>query len=167
MTQNSTVFERNQYGEIMRPASRIGSSMYAIDLYAETCHLIKLAVAAKKIPYSYDTITWDRKRRADGDACHHEIYDISADARHILLCVRWTEGSKYGVRTTVKKYYILSTHGNGVRVQEAPKSKAAKAAKQAINPGDAIAVCLGKKETAVHCIIDGKRDMLQDRRRCR
>jgi hypothetical protein len=148
MSNNTTVFQRNHYGEIMRPANVIGSSQYAIDLYAETCHLIKLSVASKKIPYSYDSITWDRKRRADGDACHHEIYDISADARHILLCVRWTEGSKYGVRTTEKKYYIISTHGKSVRVQEAPKSKAAKAAKQAINPGDAIAVCLGKKKLA-------------------
>jgi len=146
------LFQRNSYGEIVKPvaaANAFGgtcSSQYACDLYAETCHLIKLAVKSKKIDAAYDDISFDRKRRAEGSARHHEIYDISDDARHLLLCVRETEGSKYGVRTTSKEYFIVSTHGKGVRVQPAPKSKAAKAAKQAINPGDAIAVCIGKKK---------------------
>jgi TusA-related sulfurtransferase len=122
------------------------SSPYAVDLYTETCHLIKLAVNTKKILPAYDDISFDRKRRAEGSARHHEIYDISDDARHLLLCVRETEGSKYGVSTTSKEYFIISTHGKGVRVQDAPKAKAAKAAKQAVNPGDAITVCLGKKK---------------------
>lgn len=145
----SPLFQRNSYGEIINPNYQQFTGefcQYAADLYAETCHLIKLAVKTKKIDPSYDSISFDRKGRADGYARHHEIYDISDDARHLLLCVRETEGSKYGVRTTSKEYFVISTHGQGVRVQEAPKSKAAKAAKQAINPGDAIAVCLGKKK---------------------
>jgi len=155
MSNNTTIFSRNQYGEIINPnhGFYLGldkytpqGSQYAKDLYAETCHLIKLAVNRKKIPAAYDSITWDKKRRADGYATHHGIYDISADARHLLLCVRETEGTRYGVKTTAKNYYIISTHGQGVRVVEAPKAKAAKAAKQAINPGDAIAVCQGKKK---------------------
>lgn len=152
MSNTTTVFNRNQYGEILKPVSAMSafgapcSSQYACDLYAETCHLIKLAVKSGRIDAAYDDISFDRKRRAEGSARHHEIYDISDDARHLLLCVRETEGSKYGVRTTSKEYFVISTHGKGVRVQSAPKSKAAKAAKQAVNPGDAIAVCLGKKK---------------------
>lgn len=149
MSNNTTVFERNYYGEIINPNRKQFTSefsQYAADLYAETCHLIKLAVKAKKILPAYDNISFDRKGRSDGTATHHEIYDISADARHLLLCVRFAEGSRYGVKTTEKNYFIISTHGNSVRVQSAPKAKAAKAAKQAINPGDAIVVCLGKKK---------------------
>jgi len=145
MSHNLPVFSRNSYGEITNPSHVMGS-LYARDLYAETCHLIKLAVKAKKIPWASDSISFDRKGRADGYATHHEIYDISSDARHILLCVRESEGTKYGVKTTSKTYYIISTHGQGVRVVEAPKAKAAKAAKQAVNPGDAIAVCQGKQK---------------------
>jgi len=149
----NTTFTRNDYGQIIAPVrqenafGRTPSTPYLCDIYAETCHLIKLAVKSKKILPAYDYISFDRKRRAKGSARHHEIYDISDDARHLLLCVRETEGrGKYGVSTTSKTYYIISTHGKGVRVKEAPKSKAAKAAKQAANPGDAIAVCLGKKK---------------------
>jgi len=151
MTQTNTIFARAQYGEIIRPQQfRPGYSLYAADLYAETCHLIKLAVKSEKIPASFDSIHFDRKGRAEGGACHHEIYDISADARQLLLCVRQTEGTRYGVRTTSKNYYIITTHGRGVRVVAAPKAIAAKASKLAINPGDAIAVCLGKKHLAGH-----------------
>lgn len=139
---------RNEYGQIIKPDFR--APQIEQDIYAETCHLIKLAVKAGKIDRAYDTISFDRKGRADGSAVHHEIYDITEDARHLLLCVRSTEGSKYGVRTTSKDYYILSTHGRGVRVHPASKAKAAKAAKQAVATlGQAIAVCLGKKKLAV------------------
>jgi hypothetical protein len=148
--QGGNTMERNYYGEIINPLGSINPSQYDIDLWNEACCLITTASQKRRIAGSYDNITFDRRRRAAGDAVHHEIYDIAPDGRRVLLCVRSTEGTKYGVRTTWKQYFILSTHGRSVRVQPANKAKAAKAAKQAGSAlGDAIAVCLGQKKLIV------------------
>ena len=56
-----------------------------------SCRLITLAVEKGKIKQSFDSIKFDRKGRADGQAVHHEIYDISEDGRHVLICVRETD----------------------------------------------------------------------------
>lgn len=154
MEKINTSFKRSEYGQIIDPRPIIYNKShvpsYLEDLFSEAECLIQTAVKAKKIQPQYDNIEteWKRGRIKDrsGDACRHEIYDISDDGRHTLLCTRMAEGSKYGIRTVSKTYFIISTHGKGSRVVEAPKSKAAKAAKQAVNPGDAIQVCLGKKK---------------------
>lgn len=139
---------RNSYGEINRPNVYLNENKFDLDLYSEARCLIASAEKKKKIPAAYDTISFDKKRRADGSALHHEIYDISDDARHVLVCVRETEGTRYGVKTLSKTYFIVSAHGKtGVKVQEAPKAKAAKAAKQAGNNyGFALEVCMGKEK---------------------
>ena len=140
---------RTEYGEVVSPNARIDSNAYDRDLYAEARCLISLAVKRRKIVGAEDTITFDRRSRASGYATHHEIYDISEDARHVLLCIRDTEGGRYGVKTVSKRYKLLSAHGvAGVRVQVASKAKAAKAAKQAGDDvyGHAIAVCRGEKK---------------------
>lgn len=49
-----------------------------------------------------------------------------------------------GIKTTNKTYYILTRHGNGVRVAEANKAVAAKAAKGCQELGQAIDVCEGR-----------------------
>jgi hypothetical protein len=148
--------KRNSYGEIIDPKIHVFQegklhpigNQYDIDVWADARCLITLAIEKKRIPANYDYITRDRKGRFDGAAMHHEIYDIAEHGRHVLLCIRETEGNKYGVKTTKKEYFIISAHGPGVRVKAAPKAKAAKAAKQAgdDNYGAAIAVCLGKKK---------------------
>lgn len=146
-----TNFDRNNYGEINMSAMHSKDEIYLRDLQAEAFCMIADAGKKRKIPCSYNGIDRDyRKGTFSGNAVHHEIYDISEDARHILVCVRETEGSKYGVRTTLKTYFIISAHGKtGLRVKETSKAKAAKAAKQAKIPGDAISVCLGKKKLTV------------------
>ncbi len=155
MKNVDTTFKRNQYGEIINPRPAFESSdhtpSFLQDLYSEAQCLVLLATKSGKITRQYDDIEteWKRGRIRDrsGDACRHEIYDISDDGRHALLCCRMAEGNKYGIRTVSKKYFIISAHGkSGTRVIEASKAKAAKAAKQAVSPGDAIKICMGKKK---------------------
>ena len=143
-----TNFDRNNYGEIEFSAFATAPENYLRDLQKEAFCLIADAAKKKKIPMDYNLIERDYKKGTfEGDATAHELYDVSKDGRHCLVCVRNTEGNKYGVRTTSKNYFLISAHGKtGVKVRTASKGKAAKAAKQAKNPGDAIAVCLGKKK---------------------
>jgi len=117
-------YNRNSYGEL-RPAQR------DYEIWVRATGLITQAVAAKKIPCAYDDIAFDRKLRASGSATHHEIYDIHPDPLRVLVCIRETEGTKYGVKTLSKTYYIVKQHGRGTRVVEANKAKSAKAAKAA------------------------------------
>jgi hypothetical protein len=96
---------------------------------------------------------WGRRGRERGhrigDARHHEIYDVSPNGHRALICVREVEGTKYGVRTVSKDYYVLARHGRGVRVIPAKKAVAAKAAKAAKALGGAIEVALGRAKLAV------------------
>lgn len=128
--------QRNSYGEITSTDSQIMAAATA---------LVKSAVQKKKLPASFDNISWDRKRRADGYALHHEIYDISPAATRVLLCIRETEGTKYGVKTTSKTYYIIARCG--CTVTPVSKALAAKAAKSCADElGHGIAICLGKEK---------------------
>lgn len=137
-------FSRTQYGELT--AARKG---FVVDAEAQSMlnaamAMAKAAAAKKKIPAAFDNMTWERinsriGNKRVGDALHHEIYDISEDGKHVLLCCRAVEGNKYGIKTVSKQYFILHKHGTGVRVEEASKAIAAKAAKQA---GDGIGLAL-------------------------
>ena len=124
--------------------------------------LARLAAKAKKIPMEHDGMRWERVNsrlgnKRIGNATHHEIYDVSADMKKALICVRTAEGTKYGISTTGKSYYVIARHGAGVRVSEANKAIAAKAAKSNGEMlGGAIAVCEGKATLAVKSI-SGKR----------
>jgi hypothetical protein len=101
-----------------------------------------------KIPAKYDDMEWGKsgKERGKriGNALYHEVYDFTPNGRKALICVREVEGDRYGQKTTSKTYYIVAKHGAGVRVTEAPKAIAAKAAKGAGELGQAIEVCEGK-----------------------
>ena len=135
---------RNTYGELLNtPATE--------DLITAARALI--AGARGKLPASYDDMEWGRSGRERGhrigNARHHEIYDVSPDGHRALICVRDVEGTKYGVRTTNKAYYVCARHGRGVRVIPANKAVAAKAAKAAGALGEAIAVALGRAKLAI------------------
>lgn len=133
-------YKRTAYGELI-PGDR------TFQLWRDAQELIAKASATKKIPESYDDITFDRKRRASGSAIHHEVYDIHPDPLRVLVCIRETDGSKYGVRTLSKTYYIIKRHGKGVSVTPAKKAIAAKAAKSAgCEIGCAISMLEGKKK---------------------
>jgi hypothetical protein len=131
---------RDDYGALFTSPQ---SSTEDCAAYRSAEALVKKAALSKKIPRAYDIVDWDRKGRASGSALHHEIYDFNPSA--VLVCCRATEGNKYGVRTTDKTYFLVSRQGRGVRVAEAKKSLAAKAAKAAGTAlGAAIAVVRGK-----------------------
>lgn len=135
------MIERNAYGELIATPD----TQHLIEV-ART--LIAAAAAKKRIPPAHDRMPWTRvnarTRARIGTALHHEIYDISAGGRHALICCRATEGTRYGIATREKSYYLLSRHGQGVRVASVSKAVAAKAAKSSSDLGQAIAVCAGR-----------------------
>jgi len=106
---------RNSYGEIIR---RLDSANPRPEQnYWAALDLITEAEEKGKIPQAYDSIGFDSKGRADGDACHHEMYDFCVGA--VVVCIRRTEGTKYGVRTLSKTYSLITRHGRGIRVTPA------------------------------------------------
>lgn len=117
-------YTRDCYGQVRAAKSEF-------EIWQAAWALINYAEKRKKIDASYDSLSWDKKSRASGSAVHHEIYDIHPDPLRVLVCIRETEGSKYGVATKAKNYYIIKKHGRGVIVSNANKHIAAKAAKQA------------------------------------
>ena len=125
MESSTQAICRNSYGEIVR-----GNAL--------TTARQLVAQAGAKIPASFDAMTWgtsgkERGHRI-GEARHHEIYDINAEGTRALVCVRQVEGTRYGVKTCSKEYFVIARHGRGVRVLPANKSVAAKAAKAAQKP---------------------------------
>lgn len=137
---------RNSYGEII--ANQYSNNEAIIGLVRKARELSAKAASKKKIPSEHDGMTWERAGRnsyKDGHAVWHEVYDVSPNGKKALICVRDVEGTKYGQKTISKNYYIVAAHGNGgVRVAEAPKAIAAKAAKASGELGQAIDVCEGK-----------------------
>lgn len=112
--------------------------------------LVNTAAERGKIPTAFDEISWDRKSRASGEALHHEVYDVNPEGTRALVCLRHARGSKYGVATTSKEYVVVAKHGRGIRVLDANKAFAAKAAKAAGESlGVAIETALGKRKLAV------------------
>ena len=143
------MIRRNSYGEL--------THLQDNPLTPEVNRLIGLATKKRHIPCTSDNLSWDRKGRADGWATHQEIYDIRPSPMTILICIRETEGSKYGVRTTSKDYYLIKRHGRGTKVSPTKKSIAAKAAKISGDKlGHAINILEGKsKLTAPRACPDG------------
>lgn len=137
----SASITRDSYGQIVRG-----------DVLANALALV--AQAGSKIPASFDNMEWGRsgKERGHmiGEARHHEIYDINPEGTRTLVCVREVEGTRYGVRTCSKEYFVIARHGRGVRVLPASKAVAAKASKAAGEVlGVAINVALGKAKLPV------------------
>lgn len=141
MESSTQAIVRNTYGEIVRG-----------DVLTAARALV--AQAGKKIPASFDDMSWGTRGKERGHkigaAAHHEIYDVNADGTRALVCVRAVEGTRYGVKTCSKEYFVIARHGLGVRVLPANKAVAAKAAKAAGESlGLAIEVALGKAKLPV------------------
>lgn len=143
--QNTTL-TRDTYGALCINGATTVSDQ---SLYQAARGLVARAAKSKKIPVSYDNMSWGRSGREKGkkigDALHHEIYDITPDGREALVCARSVSGDRYGQKTTGKEYFLIRAHGTGVRVTAANKALSAKAAKVAVSLGDAIATVIGKK----------------------
>lgn len=102
------------------------------------------AATKGKIPAAFDGMTWERINsrvgsKRIGEALHHEVYDLTPDGKKALVCVRAAEGTRYGIKTVSKTYFVVARHGRGLRVTEASKAVAAKAAKQA---GDGLGLAI-------------------------
>lgn len=141
-----TTLSRDTYGSLYQSAATADQDRA---LYLGAMRLVAQAAAGKKIPAAFDSMEWGRSGRERGkkigDARHHEIYDINPDGRIVLVCVRDVSGDRYGQKTTGKMYFLVRAHGNGVRVTEANKALAAKAAKANGNSlGAAIEIVCGK-----------------------
>lgn len=121
--------KRNNYGELLLTSDCTETEK---EMYKHALTIIKTVVEKELLPKCFDTIEFDRKRRASGSALHHEIYDLNDT--EVLVCIRKTSGSKYGVTTDSKEYYLV----NETSVNEVSKAVAAKYAKAATNSGDAI-----------------------------
>ena len=98
---------RDNYGAVcvVRWSSSAASPRAIISAYQAAELLIPAAVKNKSIPAAYDSIGFDNKNRADGSALHHELYDFAPDAA--IICIRKTEGTRYGVKTLNKSYMII------------------------------------------------------------
>ena len=136
--QDQITVTRSQYGEIL------GNSPEFI----AARKMVRVAEEKGKIPASFDDMSWGARGRERGHrigfARYSEIYDFTEAA--VLVCSREVEGTKYGQKTTSKTYFLIRRHGAGLRVTEASKALAAKAAKASGSTlGEAIAVVLGKR----------------------
>lgn len=125
-------FFRSQYGELLTNPTQCSKA--ARDLLDTARELVRMATSKGKIPAAFDGMSWEKISsrigyKKTGDAAHHEIYDISPDGKHVLVCYRAVEGTKYGVKTTHKEYFIVHKYGTGTRVEQANKATAAKLAK--------------------------------------
>lgn len=125
---------RDQYGCIKTPSNAARA-------------IVAQASKSKKIPASFDDMSWAKRggrSYREGAALHHEICDYTTT--QVLVCCREVEGTKYGVKTLSKTYFVVRKHGRGVTATEASKAVAAKAAKAAVELGDALAVVQGKQK---------------------
>lgn len=146
-----TTLSRDSYGSLYQ--SNTTSDRDRL-FFSTALMLVQIAANSKKIPLSFDNMMWAKSKRPNGkkigEALHHEIYDISADGRTVLVCARTVSGSHYGQKTTGKDYFLVRAHGTGTRVITANKAVAAKSAKSAGNTlGAAIEVCTGKNKLSV------------------
>lgn len=103
----SLCVRRNEYGALLLAhAERSEQPRPEIAAYRAATQLLARAVAAGSIPQAYDGIEWDRQRRADGTALHHDLYDVAQQSA--IVCIRRTEGSRYGVATKSKSYLLIT-----------------------------------------------------------
>lgn len=132
----ATPLKRDEYGQL------VSTPDIAVQL-ADANRMVKAAAAKGKLPYAYNSMGFEKVssrigRKLIGAAASHEIYDIAPNGHKVLVCVREIEGTRYGVATTSKTYFIVGKCGTGYRVTEANKACAAKLAKAAVKLGDAI-----------------------------
>lgn len=117
---------RSTYGEIVKTRVFPALPRPDDDGFRAAWDLISLAASSGVVPPAYDSILFDHKGRADGDARHQELYDFAPDTA--VVCLRETEGTRYGVKTLSKKYFLVSLDGGQISAIETaePVAKLAK-----------------------------------------
>lgn len=138
--------ERNSYGEMTRDTNAPITSRPRpeIETWVSSWVLINAAEKQGAIPESYDTIDFDRKGRAAGSALHHELYDMAKNA--VIVCIRRTEGSRYGVLTKSKTYMLIERKNRKITATETKIPVAKYAKMDILHFGDIIAVARGQKK---------------------
>lgn len=135
----SSTLHRTGYGDIRHYFGSVSGTYNAP--YWLALDMVKQAAATDLLDASYDSIGFDRKGRAKGDAVHHELYDFAPGAA--LVCVRRTEGTRYGVKTLSKTYYMIEQVEETVLCTLTTKP-VAKWAKQSAEFGQVIAAIRGQ-----------------------
>ena len=130
----------NDYGQLNT------EFLASVSLLDPVQSLIARATKSRKIPRAFDA--FDRERKGfSGSAVHIEIYDVNPTASRALVCIRESEGTKYGVATTSKRYVVIAKHGAGIQILPANKALAARAAKAAVSLGEAIKIALAVRKS--------------------
>lgn len=127
---------RDGYGQL------VSTPTIAVQL-ADAYLMVTDAADKGKLPRAYDRLEWEKVSsrvgsKLIGTARSLDIYDIAANGNKLLVCVRDIAGTRYGVGTTGKTYFIVGKCGTGYRVREASKTRAARLAKASTRLGDAI-----------------------------
>lgn len=138
--------ERGDYGQIIRRDGWQKTHPKPIPEIAQWFDAWELIHAAENkniIPESYDTIDFDRKGSADGSALHHELYDMCKNA--VIICIRRTEGTRYGVKTLSKTYMLIERKNRKITATETKITVAKFAKMDIVHFGDIISVARGEK----------------------
>lgn len=144
--------KRDNYGAVKMSAygQRAARPRTEVIGWHAAWELIKTAVAEKIIPNDYDSIEFDKKGRADGSALHHELFDFDKNAA--IICIRRTEGSRYGVSTKSKTYMLIERKNRKITATETKITVARFAKMDIVHFGDIIAVAQGGK--TIKLIVD-------------
>jgi len=137
---------RSDYGEIIQREKYPINSRPAPELAAwdAVWALINEAGKKKIIADDYDTVDFDKKGRAEGSALHHELYDMAKNAA--IICIRRTEGTRYGVKTLSKTYMLIERKNRKITATELKIPVAKYAKMKILHFGDIIAIARGEKK---------------------
>jgi hypothetical protein len=139
----TTTLARTGYGEIVArrdPGPRQPGQHPTPEVLAYG-HAMELLKASPLDAYDGIGFEYDRKGRysgASGYARHVELYDFALDGHAIVVCVRETEGSEWGVKTISKKYHLVKRHEAGGISTEPTTLQVARYAKQGIPFGSIV-----------------------------
>jgi len=157
------MLKRNNYGMIYDQRNWNENEPENLS-YTAAKDLIKKAVSKKLIPMAYDCISFDKKSRANGSALHHEIFDFNKNV--VILCLRETEGSKYGVKTLSKKYVLIQSFRRQISRIDLIIPVAKYAKMDILHFGDICDIAQGKKKitlmNANHKIYTGYKAVRKD-----
>lgn len=151
-SRRRVTIERDSYGAICLLSNQAAASRprTEVDGWDSAWALIGEAAKKKIIIDDYDTIEFDRKGRANGSALHHELYDMSKNAA--IVCIRRTEGSRYGVATKSKTYMLIERKNRKITAVEIKVPVAKYAKMDIVHFGDIIKVARGEK--TIKLIVD-------------
>ena len=159
--ENQIKITRDNYGSIRNQSTIYGNhgdiTSPELDGFRAAMALINAAEKKAVIPAAYDDIAFDRKKRADGTALHHELFDFSRNAS--IICIRRTEGTRYGVKTLSKTYVLIESYRRKITAREISIPVAKYAKMSILHYGDIIAIAQGKKKikllSAIHQVRRG------------